>query len=118
MTLSSLSLGPTIRARDIRSGLSTKRTSELREDPVDRLLDVRLASGGHAGGLFASGGEHPLPLSRDRALGSGHDLPVTRLPLGPERIEEFEGLPPGVPQHSLAFLFGGRLRCADLGFRL
>src|SRR2546430_8516754 len=118
MTEDSLSRGPAITARAIRSGLNTTGTPELRQDEFDRLVDVRLPASGDSGRLLAGRGEHLVPLRRDAGFRRRRDFAIARFGLRAERLEEIECGPARVAQGDLSFPLGGFLHCPILSLRL
>src|SRR5436190_8434 len=82
MTDSSFSRGPTIRARAIRSGLSTQGTSKTSEDEFNGLVDVRLAASRDSSRLLAGHGEHLVAFGCDI-------LAAAEAVIAPERATRF-----------------------------
>src|SRR2546428_11666300 len=101
----SLSRGPTMRALDIRSGLSMKGTLELAEDVLHGPLDIRPSHRGGLGRLSTPRGQNPLPLRNEAGprllcgLSAGGLPPPPKFPPqapGPPP-RQGEGLPPVPP---------------------
>src|SRR2546430_16934070 len=111
MTEDSLSRGPAITARAIRSGLNTNGTPELRQDEFDRLVDVRLPASGDSGRLPPGRGEHLVPLRRDAGFRRRRDFAVARFGLRAERLVEIECGPELVRPVDLSLPLGGYLPC-------
>src|SRR5207245_10850867 len=102
MDCGSLSRGPAIRARLIRSGLSTNRTSELAHHEVHRPIDVRLPLRDHSGGVLPGGGEELFAFGLNFCLGGAHHLAVAGLGFFLALLGHFERFPPAVPPRGLA----------------
>src|SRR5256885_7065433 len=111
MTEDSLSRGPAITARAIRSGLNTNGTPELRQDEFDRLVDVRLPASGDSGRLLAGRCEHLVPLRPDAGFRPRQDFAIARFGLRPERFGGVEGGPTRVRQGDLPFPLAAFLPC-------
>src|SRR2546422_5393856 len=90
----SLSRGPTMRALDIRSGLSMKGTLELAEDVLHGPLDIRPSHRGGLGRLSTPRGQNPLPLRNEAGLRLLDDLAVADFRLLPKFLTELESLSP------------------------
>src|SRR3989454_7347196 len=118
MHCGSLSRGPAITARLIRSGLSTNRTSELAHHEVDRPIDVRLPLRGHSSGVLPGCREELFAFGLNLCLGGAHDLAVTRLRLCLELFGQFERFSPRIPQGGLALSFRLFHHCSNLSLHL
>src|SRR5712692_6223436 len=118
MHCGSLSRGPAMTARLMRSGLSTNRTSELAHNELDRPIDVRFPQRGHPSGILSGRGEELFALGLNLCLGRAYDLAVARLGLLLELFGQFERFPPRIPQGSLALPFRLFLHCSNLGLHL
>src|SRR5436309_3542729 len=114
----SLSRGPAITARLIRSGLSTNRTSELAQHEIHRPIDVRFPLPGHSSSVFSGGGEELFAFGLNLCLGGANDFAVARLCLFLELFGQFERLSPGVPQGRFALSFRLFLHCSNLSLHL
>src|SRR6266852_7885635 len=101
MHCGSLSRGPAMTARLMRSGLSTNRTSELAHDEVHRPIDVRFPLRGHPSGVLAGGGEELFALGPNFCLGRADDLAVAGLRLLLELFDHFERFSPRIPEGGL-----------------
>src|SRR5437867_1366250 len=91
----SLSRGPTMRALDIRSGLSMKGTLELAEDVFHGPLDIRPAHRGDLRSLSTPRRQNPLPLRNDAGLRRLDNLAVADFRLLPKFLTELESVSPG-----------------------
>src|SRR5256712_12241272 len=118
MDCGSLSRGPAIRARLIRSGLSTNRTSELAHHEVHRPIDVRLPLRDHSGAVLPGGGEELFAFGLNFGLGGADHLAVAALGFFLDLLGQFERFPPRVPQRGLALSFRLFLHCPNLSLHL
>src|SRR5207244_12521321 len=114
MHCGSLSRGPAITARLMRSGLSTNRTSELAHDEVHRPIDVRLPLRDYSGGVLPSGGEELFAFGLNLRLGGIDDLAVAGLGLFLDLLGQFERVQPRIPHSGLALSFRIFLTCSHL----
>src|SRR2546430_14417143 len=118
MTEDSLSRGPAITARAIRSGLNTNGTPELRQDEFDRLVDVRLPASGDSGRLLAGRCEHLVPVRPDAGFRHRQDFAIARFGLRAGCREEVECWPTRGAQGDLSLPPGGFLQCTIFLLRL